>query len=101
MKAWFTVDPSTPDTTIEIDTAAFAGVQQTVLILTAVDGNREVVPIYHKGTMQISVATDVNDGEDLLPRSFALRQNYPNPFNPTTYIEFALPRASDVRTGHL
>ncbi|MDD5764872.1 MAG: carboxypeptidase regulatory-like domain-containing protein [Candidatus Marinimicrobia bacterium] len=32
-----------------------------------------------------------------LPKSFALSQNYPNPFNPRTSIDFALPKASDIR----
>ena len=37
--------------------------------------------------------------EDLtqIPKEFDLRQNYPNPFNPTTVIQYALPKASQVK----
>ncbi|HJY63624.1 MAG TPA: ammonia-forming cytochrome c nitrite reductase subunit c552 [Ignavibacteria bacterium] len=31
-----------------------------------------------------------------VPMRFELTQNYPNPFNPTTYINFAIPKQSDV-----
>jgi len=39
---------------------------------------------------------EVEDGAQL-PQEFDLRQNYPNPFNPATVIEYALPRASQVK----
>ncbi len=41
--------------------------------------------------------TDVENNATTVPNKFALMQNYPNPFNPTTVIDFALPKQSDVR----
>ncbi len=33
---------------------------------------------------------------EVLPKEFRLEQNYPNPFNPSTTIQFALPKRSEV-----
>jgi hypothetical protein len=48
-----------------------------------------------KGTT--TSATAVEPVVGAVPDRFALQQNFPNPFNPTTNIEFALPRESQVR----
>ncbi len=40
--------------------------------------------------------TGIADGENALPKSFALDQNYPNPFNPRTTIQYALPKKQHV-----
>jgi hypothetical protein len=40
------------------------------------------------------IVNSVADAE--LPLEFDLGQNYPNPFNPTTTIEFAIPKTSQV-----
>jgi len=37
------------------------------------------------------IVDDVNDYDDVVPKSFELFQNYPNPFNPTTIIKFTIP----------
>jgi len=32
-----------------------------------------------------------------IPENYSLSQNYPNPFNPETHIQFAIPKAEQVR----
>ncbi len=46
--------------------------------------------------VDLGEATSVEEGSGI-PTVYALKQNYPNPFNPTTTINFALPKASDVQ----
>lgn len=48
-----------------------------------------------------TTASTVGVAEDrkttAIPTEFGLSQNYPNPFNPTTTIQFALPKSSEVK----
>ncbi|MBS3944498.1 MAG: T9SS type A sorting domain-containing protein, partial [Melioribacter sp.] len=46
---------------------------------------------------EIEVASDVDDGKDIIPSGYALNQNYPNPFNPSTVISYQLPTTAFVR----
>jgi photosystem II stability/assembly factor-like uncharacterized protein len=47
------------------------------------------------GSSQLMIS-GVSDHVSEIPNDFVLSQNYPNPFNPTTRIEFALTRTSQV-----
>ncbi|MFZ0454014.1 MAG: T9SS type A sorting domain-containing protein [Ignavibacteriaceae bacterium] len=49
-----------------------------------------------RGAPLDSVLVGVEGTKSLLPTEYSLSQNYPNPFNPTTTINFALPKSSDI-----
>jgi hypothetical protein len=60
--------------------------------------NVKTFPRYIAGTINVDLATDVDDDNTLMaPRTYSLDQNHPNPFNPTTSISFGLPAKSQVR----
>jgi len=46
------------------------------------------------GSFEYSKSIEVSVG---IPTEFSLSQNYPNPFNPSTTINFALPKSSNVK----
>ncbi len=48
-------------------------------------------------SLELAVATSVEELDNNRPNQFTLNQNYPNPFNPTTNITFTIPQSSDVK----
>lgn len=54
-----------------------------------------------EGSLELSIHVGTDAVLDIdspsLPKEFSLAQNYPNPFNPTTSIDFAIPKATNVR----
>ncbi len=50
----------------------------------------------NSGSVIFSGITDVKNHHPSLPEFYSLDQNYPNPFNPTTTINYALPKTSNV-----
>jgi len=51
----------------------------------------------HHGTGGSSKEYQADKEMPILPDEYSIRQNYPNPFNPVTIIEYALPKASEVK----
>ena len=55
----------------------------------------EIVGSNYPTFINITVSVE-KDRATEIPSEFVLEQNYPNPFNPTTVIDFALPKATNV-----
>ena len=45
----------------------------------------------------ITIITDVDDFENIIPQDYTLHQNFPNPFNPTTMVRFGIHEQANVK----
>ncbi|MBI5473015.1 MAG: hypothetical protein HY961_11775 [Ignavibacteriae bacterium] len=72
------------------DQAATSGVWYYRLKQIDLDGT-----VHFTEPIVVGSPTSVKERE--MPTTYALDQNYPNPFNPTTTVEFAVPKESNVR----
>lgn len=51
--------------------------------------------VHYTDGIQVNTLTSVDAGT--VPTAYSLSQNYPNPFNPTTRIEYAVPKETEVK----
>lgn len=68
---------------------------------TTVSVNRlrlnEDIPTFDVAMTVLKPIVGISDGDQRLPREYALDQNYPNPFNPETAIRYHLPQSEHVK----
>lgn len=81
---------------------SYTGVFSNTLLPTLPTPGLSLEVIYADSSVRlavIGVPTGLADkkDEDNIPKHFSLSQNYPNPFNPSTTIQFAVPKASNVK----
>jgi len=81
--------------------AGFAGNEEISLVFSA---GETIVGEFGNESMSLAVISipDLpvvpvsNELIDDVPKEFGLSQNYPNPFNPSTTINYAVPKVSDI-----
>jgi hypothetical protein len=104
-RLYFHISASATPVTIPIDSvnkdSIVAGSLHLITRVQLADNTGLPTGIYEPGfvmgAVKVLVPTGVDDRGGNLPSVFTLDQNYPNPFNPVTVIQFALPRASEVK----
>ncbi len=81
--------------------AGFAGNGEISLVFSAGEtivgefGN-ELMSLAVISIPDLPVVPVSNELVDDVPKEFGLSQNYPNPFNPSTTINYAVPKVSDI-----
>ena len=69
-------------------------VGQSVIGQSSNASNRSHAGFWYQSVDFITSVEQIEN--EVLPKEFRLEQNYPNPFNPSTTIQFALPKRSEV-----
>ncbi|MGC9363690.1 MAG: lamin tail domain-containing protein [Fidelibacterota bacterium] len=72
------------------------GTNYTVTVTGVTDVSGNAIEDMNTATFVGPAVVGIN-GEDALPKVFALHKNYPNPFNPVTTINYDLPKDANVR----
>jgi hypothetical protein len=91
---YVSIDSTNGDVTIAIPASDPDTLSASFSVTATDDNGRTAMQMV---SLEVRIATSVDEPVAGLPEKFALEGNYPNPFNPTTNIQFDLPAQADVR----